>query len=65
MKGHIAQRYGELLKDIWSGSAKTTAPIKLRVSIGVGKGWGRGGVGWGCVGREGLFWMKGHVAKRY
>ena len=34
MKGHIAQRYGELLKDMWSGSAKTTAPIKLRVSIG-------------------------------
>ena len=34
MKDHIAQRYGELLKDIWSGSAKATAPIKLRVSIG-------------------------------
>ena len=32
MKGHIAQRYGELVKDMWSGSTKTTAPLKLRVS---------------------------------
>ena len=45
MKGHIAQRYGELLKDMWSGSAKTAAPIKLRVSFsgqGVGACEGMG-----------------------
>ena len=33
MKGHIAQRYGELVKDMWSGSTKTTAPLKLRVML--------------------------------
>ena len=33
MKGHIAQRYGELVKDLWSGSSKTLAPLKLRVGI--------------------------------
>lgn len=32
MKGHIAQRYGELVKDLWSGTSKTIAPLKLRVS---------------------------------
>ena len=32
MKGHIAQRYGELVKDLWSGSSKTIAPLKLRVN---------------------------------
>ena len=32
MKGHIAQRYGELVKDLWSGTAKSIAPLKLRVS---------------------------------
>ena len=32
MKGHIAQCYGDLIKDMWSGSSKTTAPLKLRVS---------------------------------
>jgi len=31
MKGHIAKRYGDLITDIWSGSVKTIAPIKLRV----------------------------------
>jgi hypothetical protein len=31
MKGHIAQRYGDLVKDMWSGTTKTTAPLKLRV----------------------------------
>ncbi|KAJ8312385.1 hypothetical protein KUTeg_009758 [Tegillarca granosa] len=30
MKGHIAQRYGELVKDLWSGTSKTIAPLKLR-----------------------------------
>lgn len=34
MKGHIAQRYGELVKDLWSGSSKTIAPLKLRWTIG-------------------------------
>ena len=32
MKGHIAQRYGDLVKDLWSGTAKSIAPLKLRVS---------------------------------
>ena len=32
MKGHIAKRYGDLIQEIWSGSAKTIAPLKLRVS---------------------------------
>lgn len=32
MKGHIAQRYGELVKDLWSGTAKSIAPLKLRVN---------------------------------
>lgn len=31
-KGHIAQRYGELVKDLWSGTSKAIAPLKLRVS---------------------------------
>ncbi|KAJ4445302.1 hypothetical protein ANN_07107 [Periplaneta americana] len=31
MKGHIAKRYGDLIHDIWSGTAKTIAPLKLRV----------------------------------
>ncbi|XP_060562624.1 ubiquitin carboxyl-terminal hydrolase 32-like [Ruditapes philippinarum] len=34
MKGHIAQRYGDLVKDMWSGTTKTTAPLKLRWTIG-------------------------------
>ncbi|ELT99007.1 hypothetical protein CAPTEDRAFT_129894 [Capitella teleta] len=34
MKGHIAQRYGELIKDLWSGTAKSIAPLKLRWTIG-------------------------------
>lgn len=32
MKGHIAQRYGDLIKDIWSGTARSIAPLKLRVT---------------------------------
>ena len=32
MKGHIAKRYGELIKDLWAGNAKSVAPLKLRVS---------------------------------
>ncbi|CAL1537349.1 unnamed protein product, partial [Lymnaea stagnalis] len=34
MKGHIAQRYGEIIKDLWSGTSKTVAPLKLRWTIG-------------------------------
>ncbi|CAH1801921.1 unnamed protein product [Owenia fusiformis] len=33
MKGHVAQRYGDLIKDIWSGTVKTIAPLKLRWTI--------------------------------
>lgn len=32
MKGHIASAYGELVQSLWSGTAKTIAPLKLRVS---------------------------------
>ncbi|CAH0394748.1 unnamed protein product [Bemisia tabaci] len=34
MKGHIAKRYGDLIHEIWSGTAKTIAPLKLRWTIG-------------------------------
>ncbi|KAK7088275.1 hypothetical protein V1264_022210 [Littorina saxatilis] len=34
MKGHIAQRYGELIKDLWSGTSRAVAPLKLRWTIG-------------------------------
>lgn len=27
----MAKRYGDLIHEIWSGSAKTVAPLKLRV----------------------------------
>lgn len=33
-QGNIAQRYGDLVKDLWSGTAKSIAPLKLRVSTG-------------------------------
>ena len=32
MKGHIARRYGDLTQDLWSGSSRSLAPLKLRVS---------------------------------
>jgi ubiquitin carboxyl-terminal hydrolase 6/32 len=32
MKGNIAKKYGELIHDMWSGTAKTIPPLKLRVS---------------------------------
>lgn len=32
MKGHIARRYGDLVEDLWSGSSRSLAPLKLRVS---------------------------------
>lgn len=31
MKGCIAKRYGDLIHEIWRGTAKTIAPLKLRV----------------------------------
>ncbi|CAB4058241.1 USP6_32 [Lepeophtheirus salmonis] len=34
MKGHIAKRFGDLVRDMWSGEARTIAPIKLRWTIG-------------------------------
>ena len=37
MKGHIARRYGDLAQDLWSGSSRSLAPLKLRVSISLGK----------------------------
>lgn len=32
MKGHLAKRYSDLTQDLWSGSNKTVAPLKVRVS---------------------------------
>lgn len=32
-RGHMAVRYAELLRDIWSGSARSVAPLKLRWTI--------------------------------
>ena len=37
MKGHIARRYGDLAQDLWSGSSRSLAPLKLRVSGSLGK----------------------------
>lgn len=34
MKGHIARRYGDLTQDLWSGSSRSLAPLKLRWTIG-------------------------------
>ena len=34
MKGHIAKRYGDLVRDMWSGKTRTIAPIKFRWTIG-------------------------------
>uniref|UniRef100_H2ZLN2 ubiquitinyl hydrolase 1 n=1 Tax=Ciona savignyi TaxID=51511 RepID=H2ZLN2_CIOSA len=33
MKGHIAKRYCDLTQELWSGSSKTVAPLKLRWTI--------------------------------
>ncbi|CAK8672621.1 unnamed protein product [Clavelina lepadiformis] len=33
MKGHIAKRYSDLVHDLWSGSNKTIAPLKVRWTI--------------------------------
>lgn len=43
MKGHIALCYAELIQEIWSGTTKTIAPLKLRVSQ-------CSGLSGGCVG---------------
>jgi len=32
-RGNLAQRYGELVKDLWSATARSIAPLKLRVSL--------------------------------
>jgi len=32
-RGNIAQRYGELVKDLWSATARSIAPLKLRVNL--------------------------------
>merc|ERR1719361_1261378 len=34
MKGHIAKRFGDLVREMWEGSSRTVAPIKLRWTIG-------------------------------
>ena len=34
MKGHIAKRFGDLVRDMWSSETRTIAPIKLRWTIG-------------------------------
>ncbi|CAB3376870.1 Hypothetical predicted protein [Cloeon dipterum] len=33
MKGNIAKKYGELIRELWSGTAKTIPPLKLRMTI--------------------------------
>lgn len=32
MKGHMAKCYGDLIQELWSGTQKNIAPLKLRVS---------------------------------
>ena len=32
MKGHMAKCYGDLVQELWSGTQKNVAPLKLRVS---------------------------------
>lgn len=33
MKGHMAKCYGDLVQELWSGTQKNIAPLKLRVSL--------------------------------
>ncbi|XP_022103734.1 ubiquitin carboxyl-terminal hydrolase 32-like isoform X2 [Acanthaster planci] len=33
MKGHVAKRYGDLIRELWAGNAKSVAPLKLRWTI--------------------------------
>ena len=33
MKGHMAKCYGDLVQELWSGTQKNVAPLKLRVSM--------------------------------
>lgn len=32
MRGHMAKCYGDLMMELWSGTQKNVAPLKLRVS---------------------------------
>lgn len=32
MRGHMAKCYGDLVMELWSGTQKSVAPLKLRVS---------------------------------
>lgn len=32
MRGHMAKCYGDLVMELWSGTQKNVAPLKLRVS---------------------------------
>ena len=34
MKGHIAKRFGDLVREMWTSETRTIAPIKLRWTIG-------------------------------
>uniref|UniRef100_S4RA38 Ubiquitin carboxyl-terminal hydrolase 32 n=1 Tax=Petromyzon marinus TaxID=7757 RepID=S4RA38_PETMA len=34
MKGHMAKCYGDLINELWSGTQKNVAPLKLRWTIG-------------------------------
>lgn len=31
MRGHMAKCYGDLVQELWSGTQKNVAPLKLRV----------------------------------
>ncbi|CDQ95839.1 unnamed protein product [Oncorhynchus mykiss] len=33
MRGHMAKCYGDLLMELWSGTQRNVAPLKLRVSL--------------------------------
>lgn len=33
MRGHMALRYGDLINELWSGTAKVIAPLKMRASV--------------------------------
>ncbi|XP_071486831.1 ubiquitin carboxyl-terminal hydrolase 32-like [Diadema antillarum] len=33
MKGHLAKRYGDLVNDLWAGTTRSIAPLKLRWTI--------------------------------
>jgi len=33
MRGHMAKCYGDLVQELWSGTQKNVAPLKLRVGF--------------------------------